>query len=140
MERRFWWATVPGVLKSQMWFSNSEWTDSSFKVRMLRDSLVAKSVKNLPAAQETGVQFLGQEDPLEKEMAIHSSILTKIPMDRGARQATVHWILRVGHNLVNKPPPPRIITNSNKLLVFKNTCLFLKFILSVFCSTLKFIC
>ena len=32
-------------------------------------------VKNLPAMQETQVQFLGQEDPLEKEMAIHSSIL-----------------------------------------------------------------
>ena len=32
--------------------------------------------KNLPAVQETWVQFLGQEDPLEKEMATHSSILT----------------------------------------------------------------
>ena len=32
-------------------------------------------VKNLPAMQETWVQFLGREDPLEKGMAIHSSIL-----------------------------------------------------------------
>ena len=32
-------------------------------------------VKNLPVMQETRVQFLGQEDPLEKGMAIHSSIL-----------------------------------------------------------------
>ena len=32
-------------------------------------------VKNLPAMQETWVQFLGQEDPLEKAMATHSSIL-----------------------------------------------------------------
>ena len=32
-------------------------------------------VKNLPAMQETWVQFLGQEDPLEKEMATHSSTL-----------------------------------------------------------------
>ena len=38
-------------------------------------SLVALSVKNLPAAQETQVQFLGWEDPLEKEMANHSSVL-----------------------------------------------------------------
>ena len=38
-------------------------------------SLVAQMVKNLPAMQETQVQTLGQEDPLEKEMAIHSSIL-----------------------------------------------------------------
>ena len=38
-------------------------------------SLVAQIVRNLPAMQETQVQSLGQEDPLEKEMATHSSIL-----------------------------------------------------------------
>ena len=38
-------------------------------------SLVAQMVKNLPAMQETRVQSLGREDPLEEEMAIHSSIL-----------------------------------------------------------------
>ena len=38
-------------------------------------SLVAQTVKNLPAMQETWVRSLGQEDPLEKEMATHSSIL-----------------------------------------------------------------
>ena len=38
-------------------------------------SLVAQLVKNLPALQETQVRFLGWEDPLEKEMAIHSSVL-----------------------------------------------------------------
>ena len=38
-------------------------------------SLVAQTVKNLPAMSETWVQFLGQEDPLEKGMATHSSIL-----------------------------------------------------------------
>ena len=37
--------------------------------------LVAQLVKNLPAMQETWDQYLGQEDPLEKEMAAHSSIL-----------------------------------------------------------------
>ena len=43
-------------------------------------SLIAQLVKNLPAMQETWVRFLGPEDPLEKEMAIHSSILAwKIP-------------------------------------------------------------
>ena len=41
---------------------------------------LAQSVKNLPAMQETWVQSLDQEDPLENEMAIHSSILAwKIP-------------------------------------------------------------
>ena len=39
-----------------------------------RASLVVQLVKNLPTIQETPVQFLGQEDPLEKEMATHSSI------------------------------------------------------------------
>ena len=43
-------------------------------------SLVAHTVKRLPAMQETWVQSLGQKDPLEKEMAIHSSTLGwKIP-------------------------------------------------------------
>ena len=41
----------------------------------LRASLVAETVKNLPAMQETLVQSLGQEDPLEKELATHSSSL-----------------------------------------------------------------
>ena len=48
-------------------------------------SLVAQLVKNLPAVQETLVQFLGWEDPLEEGMATHSSILAwRIPMGRGA--------------------------------------------------------
>ena len=38
-------------------------------------SLVAQTVKNLPAVQETGIQFLGQDNPVEKGMAAHSSIL-----------------------------------------------------------------
>ena len=44
------------------------------------DSLVAQPVKRLPAMRETWVQSLGQEDPLEEEMATHTSILAwKIP-------------------------------------------------------------
>ena len=43
-------------------------------------SFVARTVNNLPAMQETQVQSLGQEDLLEKELAIHSSILAwRIP-------------------------------------------------------------
>ena len=53
-------------------------------------------VKNPPAMQETWVRSLGHEDPLEKGMATHSSILAwntgKNSMDRGARQATVHGV------------------------------------------------
>jgi len=57
---------------------------------------VAQMVKNLPAVQETWVQTLGQEDPLEKEMAnpLQYSCLES-PMDRGAWRATVHEFQRV---------------------------------------------
>ena len=44
-------------------------------------------VKNLPAVQETWVQALGREDPLEEELAAHSrSLACRNPMDRGAWQ------------------------------------------------------
>ena len=53
-------------------------------------SLVAQMVKNPPAMWETWVQSLGWEDPLEEDMATHSSILAwKIPRDRRAWWAIV---------------------------------------------------
>ena len=49
--------------------------------------------KDLPAMQEILVQCLGQEDPLEKSMAILSSILAwRIPMDKGTWRAIVHGV------------------------------------------------
>ena len=57
---------------------------------------MAQRVKRLPATRETRVQSLGGEDPLEKEVTTHSSILAwKNPMDRGAWRAPVHG---VGYN------------------------------------------
>ena len=54
-------------------------------------SLVAQTIKNLSAMQQTWVPSLGWEDPLEEGMATHSSILAwRIPRDRGAWWATVH--------------------------------------------------
>ena len=56
-------------------------------------SLIAQSVTNPPAMQETRVGLLGCEDPPEKEMATHSSILAwEIPWTEGAWQATVHGV------------------------------------------------
>ena len=53
---------------------------TSLHILLKRASLVAQTVKHLPAMQETQVQSLGWEDPLEKEMAPHSSTLAwKIP-------------------------------------------------------------
>ena len=61
--------------------------------------MVAQLVKNLPAMQETQVQSLGGEDPLEEEMETYSSILAwRISTDRGAWQATVHGVAKVGHD------------------------------------------
>ena len=58
-----------------------------------RASLLAQMVKSLPAMQETWVQSLGREVPLEKEIATHSSSLAwKNPMDGGGWWATVHGV------------------------------------------------
>ena len=63
------------------------------------DSLVAQKLKHLPTMQETRVQSLGREDPLEKEMATHSSILAwRIPgteQPSGLPSMVSH---KVGHN------------------------------------------
>ena len=59
--------------------------------------LVAQRVKHLPEMLETWVQSLGGEDLLEKGTATHSNILAwRISMDRGAWQATIHVLQRVG--------------------------------------------
>ena len=56
---------------------------------------MAQMVKNLPAMQETQVQSLGQEDPLEKGMATHSSIsCLENSTDRGTWRATIHGVVK----------------------------------------------
>ena len=61
-------------------------------------------VKNPHVMQEIWVRSLGWEDPLEEDMAIHSSILAwKIPMDRGAWQATVHGVAKSRMKLSTQP-------------------------------------
>ena len=64
-----------------------------------RASLVAQSVKNLPAEPETWVRSLGWEDPLEKEMATHSNILAwKISWTEEPGGLQSMGSQRVGHN------------------------------------------
>ena len=69
------------------------------KIKEYLISLVAQMVKRLPTMWETGVQPLGWEDPLEKEMAIHSSSLAwKIPwMEEHGRLHSL-GSQRVGHD------------------------------------------
>ena len=62
-------------------------------------SLVAQTVKNLPAIWETGVQFLGQDDLLEKGMATHSSILAwRITQTEEPGMPQFMELQRVGHD------------------------------------------
>ena len=61
--------------------------------------LVAQMVKNLPAMQDTQFQSLGEEDPPEKEITIHSSILAwRIPWTKQPGRLYSSWDLRVGHD------------------------------------------
>ena len=62
-------------------------------------SLVAQTVKSLPTMRETWVRFLGWEDPLEKEMATHSSILAwEIPWTEEPSGLQSMGSQRVGHD------------------------------------------
>ena len=68
----------------------------------LQDFPGGSVVKNPPAKQETWVASLGQENPLEKEMATHSSILAwKNPMEGGTWQATVTKVAKSWVKLSN---------------------------------------
>ena len=64
-----------------------------------RASLVAQRLKHLPPVRETWVRSLGREDPLEKEMAIHSSILAwRIPWMEKPSRLQSRGSQRVGHD------------------------------------------
>ena len=72
---------------------------------LFRTSLIAQSVKNLPAMQETRVRFLDLEDPMEKEMATHSSIPAwRIPWtEESGKLLSVRS--RESDMTATKPPP-----------------------------------
>ena len=86
---------------------------------------VAQMVKNLPAVWETSVQFMGWEDPLEKGMATHSSILAwriPWPMEPGGllthRVTHTHLLL-----LVYSSRKKKMITSSSIQEIILHTCL-----------------
>ena len=83
--------------------------------------LVAQTVKRLPTMQETWVQALGRKDPLEKEMATHSSILAwKIPWIEEPSRLQFTGLQRVGHDwatslsLCNVPLQPYWLRDSGR--------------------------
>ena len=68
-------------------------------LKILRASLMVQTVKKLPAMQGTWVRSLGREDPLEKEMAIHASILARrIPGTERPSRLQSTGSQRVGHD------------------------------------------
>ena len=78
---------------------NAQGGDIYQEVESLRTSMVAQMVKRLPTMQETWVRSLGQEDPLEKEMATHSSTLAwKIPWMEECGRLQSMESQRVGHD------------------------------------------
>ena len=78
-------------------------------------SLVAQRVKNPPAMQETRVQSLGWEDPLEEGLATYSSILAwRISMHRRAWWVTVHWVANYWATKHTLPRPSTLREASNK--------------------------
>ena len=82
-------------------YSSSHWLSILHMVKYVftRTSLVAQMVKHLPIMQETRVQSLGREDLLEKEMAIHSSILAwKIPWMEEPGRLQFMGLQRVRHD------------------------------------------
>ena len=60
---------------------------------------MAQKIKNLLAVQETWIQYLGRDDPLEKEIATHSSVLAwKIPRTEESGGLPFMGLQRVGHD------------------------------------------
>ena len=81
---------------------NCTYEKSAFDYVLLT-SLVAQTVKHLPTIRETQVLSLGQEDPLEKEMATHSSILAwRIPWTEALGGLYSMGSQRVGHDRARK--------------------------------------
>ena len=78
---------------------------------------VAQVVKNPPTMQEMSVRSLGQEDPLEKEMAIHFSILPwEIPWTEEPHGLWSLGSQTVRHNLATKYPPTHTHTHTHIML------------------------
>ena len=113
-------------------------------------SLVAQMIKNLPTMWETGIQSLGREDPQEKGMATHSSILAwKIPWTAEPGRLQSMELQRVRHNWATNThtwttSPPVLESDKTEKLIptkshtsGKHACLILLFVFPVETSCLE---
>ena len=97
---------VEDSTSSEPWaslFTHCNTSTSKCHIYGSKSSLVAQLVKNLPAMQETRVQFLGKSPGEGNGNTLHYSCLEN-PMDRGVWWATVHGVERIRHDLATKPP------------------------------------
>ena len=106
-----WPCYVPDISGMQY----EEIRQNSCPYRTCHPHMVAQSVKNLPAVQETWVQSLGREDPLEKEMANHSSILAGEFHGQRSLEGCSPWVARVRHDLATKPPQSLYFSGVGKI-------------------------
>ena len=112
MDREAWRAAIHGVAKSGKRLS--DWTELNWRINYVTASLVAQMVKSLPAMQETWVQFLGQEDPLDKGMAIYSSVLAwRIPWTEEPGRLQFMGPQKVGRDLATEH---RTMSNHKRLI------------------------
>ena len=100
-----WLRLLPAVPEGKLWGVGevqggpAEEAGRRLRWTLKQDSLVAQRVKRLPTRQETQVQFLGWENPLEKEMATHSGIFAwEIPWTEEPGRLQSMGSQRVGHN------------------------------------------
>ena len=101
MDRGTWWGTVHGVVKSDMTEQLSAYTHTHLITPPKDFGLPwwLRWVKNVPAMEETQVWSLGLEDPLEKGMVTHSSILAwRIPWTEEPGRIQSMGLQRVGHD------------------------------------------
>ena len=104
------------LIQSLRW-KDSPGEEIGYSLQYSWASLVAQAVKNSPAVWETWIQSLDWEDPLEEDMAIHSSFPAwRIPMNRGTEQAP-HVSMgsqRVGHDCTTKHGTAQQAIEANK--------------------------
>ena len=108
---------------------------------------MAQMVKDLPAVQETQVPFLGQNNPLEKEMAIHSSIPAwRIPWTEESGRLQSRRLLRAGYDWVTNTlfPLKKVCKNEYKGLIFSivkfYTLIIIKFGWDILFKVSLFLC
>ena len=99
------YSSIPAQSACAQWLRWERWISTKHKLHLPTGSLVAQTVKRLSTMQETRVRSLGWEDPMEKEMAIHSSTIAwKIPWTEEPGRLQSMGSQRVRHDWATSLP------------------------------------